>query len=138
MQDLVHRLLCISDPVMLWHNAKEVLKFRKRAPLDPEVVAVLKDPSQPTVWDEDNTLWDSLAMPVDDGAHDDNLEEDAGNIKTPKDANTIKRGGKYHRIKRRKNPNPWTDSDSESSDSVGEDEPKRKARKRGPGIEIDD
>ena len=52
MKDRIHRQLAISDPWILHYNAKEVLKFRKKMPMDAEVAKLLKNPENAEVWEE--------------------------------------------------------------------------------------
>ena len=57
MEDLIHRLLAISDPVVLHHNEADTLKHRKKRPLDPELVQFLMDPEDAEDWDQDMEFW---------------------------------------------------------------------------------
>jgi hypothetical protein len=45
MEDLMHRLTAMSDPVVLHYNREKTLKLRPNRPIDPELAEFLKDPA---------------------------------------------------------------------------------------------
>ena len=44
MEDLMHRLTAMSDPVVLHYNREATLKLRPNRPIDPELAEFLKNP----------------------------------------------------------------------------------------------
>ena len=44
MEDLMHRLTAMSDPVVLHYNRETTLKHRPNRPIDPELAEFLKNP----------------------------------------------------------------------------------------------
>ena len=44
MEDLMHRLTAMSDPVVLHYNRETTLKLRPNRPIDPELAEFLKNP----------------------------------------------------------------------------------------------
>ena len=62
MEDLMHRLIAVSDPLVLHYNREEVLKHRAKRPVDPELAEFLKNPEDAGEWDDaaDDNLEDIL------------------------------------------------------------------------------
>ena len=52
MEDLFHRLIAVSDPLVLHYNREEVLKHRAKRPVDPELAEFLKNPEDAGEWDD--------------------------------------------------------------------------------------
>ena len=77
MEDVIHRLLAISDPVVLHHNQEDTLKHRKKRPLDPDLVQFLMDPEDAEDWDQDMEFWPDDILDNFDGLVQGDDEDEA-------------------------------------------------------------
>ena len=57
MEDRIHRLLCMSDPLVQHHNEKDILRLRKKKPMDPDVAKLLKNPEDAETWGDNINFW---------------------------------------------------------------------------------